>query len=44
MVVENLQDLLVKLKLEENKHMVTIEENEEGNDDFDLHNGMVGWL
>ena len=43
-VVKNLEDLLVKLKLEENEHMETIEENEERDDDFDLHNEMVGWL
>jgi hypothetical protein len=44
MVVENLQDLLVKLEFEENKQLGTIEENEDGDDDLDIHNGIVGWL
>ena len=44
MVVDNLQDLLVKLEVEENKQLGAIEENGDGDDDLDIHNGIVGWL
>jgi hypothetical protein len=44
MVVESLQDLLVKLEFEENKQLETIDETEDGNYDLDIHNGFVGWL